>query len=96
MVQPEGELDYGVCHDLESYVSTNIGAGARLSFNMEKVTFLDSAGVGFLVHMKNIAEKRNGTFEMRSLPKSVKMVIDKLALNEFLNVSNDEAYAVKQ
>jgi anti-anti-sigma factor len=90
MVFPEGELGYEDCHALKDIVSGHIGPGVCLSFNMGKVSFLDSAGVGLLVQMKNMAEKRNGSFEMHHLPKRVKIVIDRLALNEFLNVSKDE------
>ena len=90
MVLPEGELSYDVCHEFKDIVSGRIGHGTRLSFNMGKVSFLDCAGVGFLAQMKNMAERRNGSFEMRHLPKRVKMVLDRLSLNEFLNVSKDQ------
>lgn len=88
-VIPEGELEYDVSHEFENIVSGRMGLGSLLSFNMGKVPFLDSAGVGFLLQMKTLAEKRNGSFEMRHLQKSVKQVLDKPALNEFLNVSKD-------
>jgi anti-anti-sigma factor len=89
MIFPEGELGYDDCHALENIVSGHMGSGMILSFNMGNVSFIDSAGVGFLMKMKKLAEKRNGSFEMRHLPKNVKLVIDRLALNEFLNVSYD-------
>ena len=90
MVFPEGELRFEDCHALENIVSRHMDSGVLLSFNMGKVSFLDSAGAGFLLKMKELTEKWNGSFEMRYLQKGVKMVLDKLALNEFLNVSKDE------
>ena len=89
VVLPEGEMAYGACSELKDIISGHMGQGVTLSFNMEKVSFVDSAGVGFLVQMKNLTVKRNGTFEMRRLQKNVKLVIDRLTLNEFLNTSTD-------
>lgn len=89
MVLPVGEMAYGACSELKDIISGHMGPGVILSFNMEKVSFVDSVGVGFLVQMKNLSEKRNGTFEMHRLQKNVKLVIDRLTLNEFLNASTD-------
>lgn len=89
IVFPEGEMGYHISPEFEYAVSGRMGPGVRLSFNMGKVPFLDSAGVGFLLQMKDLAEKRNGSFEVRHLRKYVKMVLDKLTLNEILNVSDD-------
>jgi len=96
MVLPEGELAYDVCHELKDIVSGHMGPGVHLSFDMEKVSFLDCAGVGFLLQMKRLAEKRNGSFEMRHLHKNVKLVIDRLTLNEFLNVLKDEPFIANE
>jgi len=96
IVIPEGELGYDDCHALENIVSGHMGPGVCLSLNMGKVSFLDSAGVGLLVQMKNMAEKRRGSFEMHHLPKKVKLVIDKLALNDFLNVVKDGQFVSEE
>lgn len=90
IVFPEGELGCDDCCTLEGIVSEHMVPGVCLSFNMGKVSFLDSSGVGFLVQMKKLAEKWNGSFEMRHLPKRVKLVLDKLDLNEYLNVTKDD------
>jgi hypothetical protein len=47
--------------------------------------------VSLLVQMKKLSDQRNGSFEMNRLQKNVKMVFDRLILNEFLNVSNNAA-----
>lgn len=90
-VMPEGELAYDVCNELGDAVSRHIRIGSLLSFNMEKVSFLDCSGVSLLVQMKKLSDQRNGSFEMNRLQKNVKMVFDRLILNEFLNVSNNAA-----
>lgn len=86
---PEGELAYDVCNELGDIVAGHIGPGMLLSFDMEKVSFLDCAGVGFLVKMKKQSDKRNGSFELLHPQKNVKLVLDRLTLNEFLNIAND-------
>lgn len=88
MVCPEGELGYDVCEDFRNIVTGCMSPRMRLLFNMSKVSFIDSAGVGFLLSMKKLAESRDGSFEIRNLPKRVKVPLDKLALNEALNVSS--------
>lgn len=91
-VLPDGELAYDVCNEFKDIVSGRMGPGICVSFNMEKVSFLDCAGVGFLLQMKKLAEKRQGSFEMRRLQRNVKMVMDKLTLNEVLNVSKEDLF----
>jgi anti-anti-sigma factor len=87
MVLPEDDLGYDDCHALKNIISRHMGSGMLLSFNMGNVSFLDCAGIGFLVQMKNLTDKRNGSFEMRNLHKNVKHVLAGLTLNEFLNAS---------
>ena len=91
-VLPKGELVWHVCNEIEDFISGRMGPGVRLSFNMRKVSFLDSAGVGFLLQMKNLADRWKGSFEMRHLPKRVKLMLERLALIEYLNVVNDEPF----
>lgn len=93
IIFPEGEFKTDAFRELKDIVSCGMGPGMFLQFNMAGVSFLDSAGVGFLVQMKNLADKSNGTFEIRQLQKNPRMVLDRLTLNEFLNVSSDTAFS---
>jgi len=88
MVCPEGELGYDVCDEFGEIVTSCMSPGMRLLFNMRKVSFLDSAGVGLLLSMKKLAESWNGSFEIRNMSKRVKAPFDKLSLNEALNVAS--------
>lgn len=93
----EGRLDAHTCDAVEEYIQGCIEKGQhRFVLNMEKVVFIDSAGLRVvLVVARDLRSKHQGDMHIADLQPVVSRVFEISGLNHVLNIYNDQENAVK-
>lgn len=66
------------------------GEFQMLVIDLSKTTFLDSSGIGFLVHVNNRMRSRNKKLYLLNLSPQVKKSLSLVRLLDFFNVIEDE------
>jgi ABC-type transporter Mla MlaB component len=65
----------------------------RVLLNLEKVDFIDSSGVGWLIKWHQRFKKAGGIFVIHSLPPLIRNMLKLLQLDKILELAEDEAAA---
>lgn len=89
VVQPEGDIACRSYSEFEKNLTDNFELGVKAVFNMEKVDFIDSQGVVFLLRMQELVEANGGCFSIYNLKHNVEKVLRRLQLEKILNVTRD-------
>ena len=58
----------------------------ELIFDMSKVRFIDSSGLGLLVSVKNTMVKREGTFSMINVKDTVRSIMNQTGLDRYFGI----------
>ena len=66
----------------------------KLAINLGGVPFLDSSGVGSLVHTFSTLKEKGGEFRVFGATKQVAQVLRMVRLDEVLGLAEDEAAAL--
>lgn len=89
IVQPEGDIACRSYPEFEKKLVGNLKLGGKAVFNMEKVDFIDSQGVVFLIRMRELVEANGGCFSIYNLKHNVEKVLRRLQLEKVLNVTRN-------
>jgi anti-anti-sigma factor len=82
-----GELDLAAAPILRREVGATLGRPiAALTLDLRDVRFLDSSGLHCLVHAHEDAVERQVEFELASVPRNVRRVIDVTGLSEMFGL----------
>lgn len=85
--QLEGELDVHQTKTLKSDIMDSLEDSAwTYELDMEKVTYLDSSGLGMLVYLKKEIGKRQGHFKISNLNEPVLNVFKLTKLDTFFGL----------
>lgn len=97
IVTMQGQVRMGEAVDnLRSAVDQHLAAGhARLVMNMEKLTTLDSSGIGVLVRSLTLAKQKGGTLKLAAAPPVAIQTLKVTGLLRLFEVFPTEAEAVK-
>ena len=75
VIEIEGHVDHQTVHLLRQRITPLLAAGLRaLIFDMSRLKFLSSAGVGVLIHARRTQAAWHGTCHFSNLPPSVRRV----------------------
>jgi anti-anti-sigma factor len=88
-IYPMGEIVSHSFLDIEQKIMKGELAEKKLAFNMEKVDFIDSQGIVFLLKVSRIVEKRNGKLVIYNMNHNVRRVLKRLQLDRILNIYDD-------
>ena len=86
IVIPDMYIDCHTYPKIETKLSRLIRNETCVSINLRHVDYIDSAGVGFLLRVKNLTEMRGGRFELLHASSRLRRVFKKLQLIKILNI----------
>jgi anti-anti-sigma factor len=89
VVQPASDIVSRSYPGFEKRYVSNISEGAKVVFNMEKVNFVDSQGIVFLLRARELADFRGAQFSIYNLKGHISKALKRLQLEKLLNVSQD-------
>jgi len=86
-----GEAEQAFRHSVGELLSAGV---TNLAINLTGVPFLDSSGVGSLVHTFLTLKKRGGKFKLFAASKQVAQVLRMVRLDQVLGLADDETAAL--
>lgn len=87
-------VDYRTCEAFKAVISDLVSKGqSKLSFNLEKVSFMDSAGLGVVLHGKRQCEGAGGSFSLSNVQGYVQNLLKLTNLDRALKVYRTEEEA---
>ncbi|MEN9354472.1 MAG: hypothetical protein RL318_1797 [Fibrobacterota bacterium] len=63
----------------------------HLVVNMREVSFIDSAGVGMLIHCLQEIKAKNGDLRLLSLPEDIHDLFEMVAIDRFFAILQEES-----
>ncbi len=69
------------------------GYGRKVLLNLEQVSFIDSAGIGWLLAVHKRFQKAGGKLVLHTLPESIQLTLKVLRLDTVLCIADTEASA---
>ena len=96
-VRLKGELDQAVTEKLMIRISELIDKYEikYLIFNFEKLNFMDSSGVGFIIGRYSQVKKRNGKIIVCSMNRLIERIFNLSGLKKICGVATNENEAEK-
>lgn len=91
-----GDLDIDVTEIMQDEISPKMQNSANIVIDFEKVSFVDSSGIGLLITLITNLHKQEKNVVIQNLSPDVKMVFSMLQLPEilghevFVDFENDE------
>lgn len=97
LVSLRGELDlYNASRLREIITAESMQGSAALLINLTDVSFIDSSGIGALIHGKGLFQKSGRVFALCSLQPSTQAVFRMTRLEAFFKIFADEETAVRE
>ncbi len=91
----ESRLTYPILAAFYAEVRQIVEDGARrLLIDLEDVTYIDSAGVGCLIDIHNLVERRDGTLRLSSLQPRVETMLLMVGVHKVVHVDRKQADAL--
>ncbi len=92
----EGEVDVYTSMDLKKSIFDLIENGnSKIIVNLDKVTYMDSSGLGTLVAALKKIKSEKGNLKILKLTPSIKKIFELTRLTKFFEIFEDEAEAEK-
>ncbi len=98
VVRPSGDLDLGVADHLRETLEDTLNQGQvrNLIFNLAKVSFVDSSGLGVLLGRYRRVTKNGGRVFIVSPQPQVRKVLDLSGLLRIMNEFPSESEALEK
>ena len=85
--QPKGELILPECNPTRAQVVKALEEGARqITFDLAEVTFIDSAGLGLLIGLRQTVRQRGGEFLLAGVNSQVLPLFQMTRLNKIFGL----------
>ena len=62
-------------------------------FDFDKVTFMDSAGIGMIIGRYKLIKMLGGNLEIKNVKKSIKKVLEMSGISKIIKLEEGEVYA---
>lgn len=96
IIDIEGEVDVYTSMDLKKALNKLIDEGQlQLIINLDKVSYMDSSGLGTLVAVLKKIKKENGALKIINLSPSIKKIFELTRLTKFFEIFENEENAIK-
>lgn len=90
VIRPEGMFDNTKSTQIRQHISELINEGVNVAvIDFDKVTFMDSSGLGALVLILKMLRNNGGRLFLMSLNDQVKMLFDLTNMGNIFEVIND-------
>ncbi len=97
IIDVRGDMDLYNAHELKNIVDRLLENGVGLFVvNLENVEYIDSSGVGALIHVYSAVKQRNLRLKIANVHGSVEKVIRLTKLLEYFPIAEDVRAAVKE
>lgn len=97
IVDVEGDMDLYNAHILKDEVNRLIGQGVdKIVINLEKVNYIDSSGVGALIHIYTSIKRNSFSLRIANVHGSVAKVIKLTKLMGYFPIVEDVNTALQQ
>jgi len=91
-----GEIDLYNAPDIKDTIKNLIDSGKRqVIINLEKVSYIDSSGIGVLISSLSNLKKVGGALKIINVYASVKKVFELTKLTSFFEIYDSEDEALK-
>ena len=88
IVAPGSDIVGNATHDLKKDFSEIIGRGQlKIEVDLERVSMIDSLGIGVLVATRNSIRRANGEFSIINLSPDLTQLFANMRIIEFLNIN---------
>jgi len=91
---PVEELDAGNAAEFKRDVASVIDKNARIIFDLGKVRFVDSSGLGAFLSCLRKANARGGDLKLCRMSKEVRTVFELVRLNRILDIQETKEAAI--
>jgi anti-sigma B factor antagonist len=95
VVSVSGNLDASCAEDLKTKFTENIAKSKDFVFDLEKMDFVDSTGLGALVACLKYTVEREGTIKIANLQKKPKMLFEITRVYKIFDIYDSLDEAVK-
>ncbi len=96
IVKIEGEIDLFNSQDLKRDIENLINGGkVKLILDMNKVSYIDSSGLGVLVGINKRVRMRGGFLRLVALPQDIKHLFEITKLDKVFNIYPTVGSAMK-
>ncbi len=88
VITPESDIVGNATYELKKEFSKLIGSGQlQIKLDLQKVTMIDSLGIGVLVATRNSVRQSDGDFSIVNLSEDLTRLFSNMRIIEFLNIS---------
>ncbi len=95
-IEIEGEVDVYTSIELKRELNEIIDNGTKkIIINLDKVTYIDSSGLGVLVAILKRIRKEKGNLKLLKLTQNVKKIFEITRLTKFFEIFEDEEKVLK-
>ncbi|GAB6161410.1 hypothetical protein JCM12298_05690 [Desulfothermus naphthae] len=94
IIKYSGELTLDVVEELKEEISKFINEcdnEKSLVFDLSDISFMDSSGIGFLVHLNNVNKTKNKKLYLLNPSGAVKKTLSLVNLLNFFEIIEDES-----
>ncbi len=91
----EGRIDGSNVMQFEESVKSAVAEGDRaVVLDMEKLTYISSAGLRAILMTAKLLQNRNAKFMLCSLPRAIREVFEVSGFDKIINIQPDRAKAL--
>ena len=88
VVKLKGELDHHFATEFKGIIDEKLNSGQvrKLTFDMEKLDFIDSSAIGFIIGRYKIIKKNDGKLEIINASHKIRRILDMSGIGKIINV----------
>jgi stage II sporulation protein AA (anti-sigma F factor antagonist) len=88
IVKLKGELDHHFTTEFKGKIDEKLNGGQikNLTFDMEKIDFVDSSAIGFIIGRYKIVKKNNGKLEIINASHKIRRILDMSGVGKIINI----------
>ena len=84
---PEGDLLEHSYHDIEKALHHAMRPGTQVVVRLDRTPFISSSGIGFLLRLKQVAERGGGRLSLHNPTSLILRIFSKLKLDEVFHIT---------
>lgn len=88
VVKLKGEIDHHFTMEFKGKIDERLKVGRvkNLTFDMEKIDFVDSSAIGFIIGRYKIVKKNDGKLEIINASHKVRRILDMSGVGKIINI----------
>lgn len=88
VIKLAGELDHHFATEAKSKIDEKLNGGQikNLTFDMEKIDFIDSSAIGFIIGRYKIIKKNDGKLEIINASHKIRKILDMSGVGKIINI----------